>query len=66
MAKQILTCEKQSRRQRLSVTLFGHRINSEDLKSIRLKSKATGIIMLEMCLLFGRQTITEGILSTEY
>ena len=31
----------------------------DDLKSIRVTSQSTGIIVLEICILFGRQTITE-------
>jgi hypothetical protein len=33
--------------------------NFEDLKFIRVTSQSTGIIVLEMCLLLGRQTVAE-------
>jgi hypothetical protein len=47
--------------QRSSITLgYSAKGNAfEDLKFIRGTSQATGIIVQETCLLFGRQTITE-------
>jgi hypothetical protein len=53
IVKEMLTLEKQ----RLSVTLrcLATGINFEDLKFIRFISKTTGIVVLETCLLFGRQ-----------
>ena len=35
--------------------------NSEDLKFVRITSQSTGIIVLEMCLLLGWQTVAECI-----
>jgi hypothetical protein len=33
--------------------------NFEDLKLVRVTAQSTGIIVLEMCLLFGTQTVSE-------
>ena len=54
IAKEIVTLEKQ----RLSITLryLATGSNFEDLKCIRVISKATGIVVLQTCLLLGRQT----------
>jgi len=55
------TCEKQ----RLSVGVYSLRYatgnNFEDLKFIRVLSRATGIIVIDMCLLLGRQAVTTWI-----
>ena len=60
LAKEILTLEKQQ----LSITLryLDSGSNFEDLKFIRVISKAIGIVVLEICLLLGRQTVTGWIL----
>jgi len=54
VAKEMLTFEKQ----RLCITLryLATGSNYKDLKFIKVISKAIGIVVLETCLLFSRQT----------
>ena len=60
VAKEMLTLEKQ----RLCITLryLVIRSNYEDLKFIKVISKAIGIVVLEACLLLNRQNVTGWIL----
>jgi hypothetical protein len=50
--------------QRLSITLryFATDDNSEDLKFVRVTSQLTGTVVLETCLLLGRQTVAEWVM----
>jgi hypothetical protein len=58
----MLTCKKQS----LTVSVFSITLryvatddNSEDLKIVKITSQSTGMIVLEMCLPLGWQTVSE-------